>query len=202
MPELALKKQVLGLRTASFWLCPLKSGTALGCKQLYDMLAREEHVIYFFFLSLKFLFKLVPVNIIKTKQNKTTKKTYRIWDLAVLFHWHCLVPTCVASPPQTYCDGRFLPLLSKKKKSVTSSLCITWVSQADISSSILPKVFPSSPVSGRPCLSTISFYQSPERLMVNFIFYTHHINLFSFYVSINLNSSNLVFCCCCCFRYQ
>lgn len=116
MPELALKKQVLGLRTASFWLCPLKSGTVLGCKQLYDMLARGEHVMYFFFLSLKFLFKLVPVNIIKTKQNKTTKKTYRIWDLAVLFHWHCLVPTCVASPPQTYCDGRFLPLLSKKKK--------------------------------------------------------------------------------------
>lgn len=73
MPELALKKQVLGLRTASFWLCPLKSGTVLGCKQLYDMLARGEHVIYFFFLVLTFLFKLVPVNIIKTKQN--SKKT-------------------------------------------------------------------------------------------------------------------------------
>lgn len=200
MPELALKKQVLGLRTASFWLCPLKSGTVLGCKQLYDMLARGEHVIYFFFLVLTFLFKLVPVNIIKTKQN--SKKT--IQDMRFGGTLSLTLPgTHMCSFSTSDILWWQVPSSSfQKKKSVTSSLCITWVSQADISSSILPKVFPSSPVSGRPCLSTISFYQSPERLMVNFIFYTHHINLFSFYVSINLNSSNLVFCCCCCFQYQ
>ena len=118
-----------------------------------------------------------------------------ITDLGVLSHWSNLESTCIASLPQAHSEGRFLLFFSSLQLAVRSTEgsppgsleehSQNWSATAcafisnlwfrhhiglptRYSSSILPYDFPSSSVSDRPYLSTISFYQSPERLTVSF----------------------------------